>query len=56
MNWEALRHHVSGISDLDKARQDLYQRYGFLPTLQEDGSKVCKNVMWLNRTRAQIML
>ena len=55
MNWEALRHHVSGISDLDRARQDLYQRYGFLPTLQEDGSKVCKNVMWLNRTRAQII-
>jgi hypothetical protein len=55
MNWEALRHHVSGISDLDRARQDLYERYGFLPTLQEDGSKVCKNVMWLNRTRAQIM-
>lgn len=55
MNWEAIRHHVSGISDLDRARQDLYERYGFLPTLQEDGSKVCKNIMWLNRTRAQIM-
>ena len=55
MNWEAIRHHVSGITDLDKARKDLYQRYGFLPTVQEDGSKVCKNVMWLNRTRARIM-
>lgn len=55
MNWEAIRHHVSGITDLDKARIDLYQRYGFLPVVQEDGTKVCKNMMWLNRTRARLL-
>lgn len=49
VKWSMIRHHLNSVSDLGKARQDLYERYGLIPSIQEDGSLQCKNVMWSQR-------
>ncbi|XP_060075038.1 uncharacterized protein LOC132554745 [Ylistrum balloti] len=49
LKWTMVRHHVTRMTDLEKARQDLYERYGIVPVEQEDGSMQCKNVMWSKR-------
>ena len=48
-NWDMISHHVKGMTDLEKARHDLYKRYGVIPTIQENGKYECKNVMWSER-------
>ncbi|XP_033738995.1 uncharacterized protein LOC117326376 [Pecten maximus] len=49
LKWTMVSHHVTRMTDLDKARQDLYERYGIVPATQDDGSVQCKNVMWSKR-------
>ncbi|XP_069126457.1 micronuclear linker histone polyprotein-like [Argopecten irradians] len=49
LKWTMVSHHVTRLTDLDKARQDLYERYGIVPVTQEDGTMQCKNVMWSKR-------
>lgn len=49
LNWDMLAHHAKGLTDLERARQDLYQRYGLLPMLHTDGSYECRNIMWSER-------
>lgn len=49
LNWDMLAHHAKGLTDLERARQDLYQRYGLLPMLHTDGTYECRNVMWSER-------
>ncbi|XP_062578615.1 uncharacterized protein LOC134240533 [Saccostrea cucullata] len=49
LNWDMLAHHAKGLTDLERSRQDLYQRYGLLPMLHKDGSYECRNIMWSER-------
>ncbi|KAK3090408.1 hypothetical protein FSP39_011623 [Pinctada imbricata] len=49
LNWDMVTHHVKGVTDLDKARDDLYKRYGVVPTTQKDGKFECRNIMWSER-------
>lgn len=49
LNWDMLAHHAKGLTDLERARQDLYQRYGLLPMVHTDGSYECRNIMWSER-------
>ncbi|OWF49835.1 uncharacterized protein LOC110451180 [Mizuhopecten yessoensis] len=55
LKWTMVRHHLTCMTDLDRARQDLYERYGMVPVAQEDGSMQCKNVMWSKRAIAMNM-
>jgi hypothetical protein len=49
LNWDMLAHHAKGLTDLERARQDLYQRYGLLPMLHSNGNYECRNIMWSER-------
>ena len=54
LNWAMLQHTLKQMSNTEKTRQDLYERYGVVPTTLEDGSVVCENRMLSERARAQI--
>lgn len=49
LNWDMLAHHAKGLTDQERTRQDLYQRYGLLPMLHKDGNYECRNIMWSER-------
>lgn len=54
LNWTMLQHTLKQMSNVSKTRQDLYERYGILPTRLPDGSTVCENRMLSDRARAQL--
>ncbi|KAL4236730.1 hypothetical protein ACF0H5_005114 [Mactra antiquata] len=54
LNWTILQHTVKQMSNTEKTRQDLYERYGILPRKMEDGTVVCENIMLSERARAQL--
>lgn len=54
LNWTMLQHTLKQMSNTEKTRQDLYERYGILPTTLPDGTVVCENRMLSDRARAQL--
>ncbi|KAH3693316.1 hypothetical protein DPMN_192720 [Dreissena polymorpha] len=54
LNWLMLQHTLKQMSNMERARQDLYERYGIVPTTLSDGRVVCENQMLSDRARAQI--
>lgn len=54
LNWAMLQHTVRQMTNVERTRQDLYERYGILPTRLDDGSVVCENRMLSERARAQL--
>ncbi|KAH3693314.1 uncharacterized protein LOC127863165 [Dreissena polymorpha] len=54
LNWTMLRHTIRQLANLEDSRQDLYERYGVVPTTLPDGSVVCENRMLSDRARAKI--
>ncbi|XP_046578118.1 uncharacterized protein LOC124285883 [Haliotis rubra] len=51
-NWAMLTQTVRGLTDMQRARIDLYKRYGIIPTVQPDGTTVHVNTMLSERARA----
>jgi hypothetical protein len=54
LNWTMLQHTLKQMSNVERTRQDLYERYGIVPTTLPDGTTVCENRMLSERARAQI--
>lgn len=54
MNWTMLQHTLKQMSNVERTRQDLYERYGIVPTVLPDGTTVCENRMLSERARAQL--
>ena len=54
LQWSMLKQTVKQMSNMGKARQDLYERYGIVPTVLEDGSTIMENRMLSDRARALI--
>ena len=54
LNWAMLQHTVKQMTNVDRTRQDLYERYGILPTRLDDGSVVCQNRMLSEKARSQL--
>ncbi|KAL8598619.1 hypothetical protein ACOMHN_013502 [Nucella lapillus] len=52
LNWTMLAHTVKGMAtDQDKTRQDLYRRYGIIPSEDANGNVVMVNTMLSDRAR-----
>ncbi|XP_071119380.1 micronuclear linker histone polyprotein-like [Haliotis cracherodii] len=51
-NWSMLTQTVRGLTDMQRARIDLYKRYGIIPTVQPDGTTAHVNTMLSERARA----
>lgn len=45
LGWTVVKQHLSNMSDVETARQDIYRRYGVIPTQQSDGTFKTVNVM-----------
>ncbi|XP_045157465.2 uncharacterized protein LOC123523823 [Mercenaria mercenaria] len=54
LNWTMLQHTLKQMSNVERTRQDLYERYGIVPTTLPDGTTVCENRMLSERARAQL--
>ncbi|KAH3693288.1 hypothetical protein DPMN_192692 [Dreissena polymorpha] len=54
VNVAVLQNSVTLMSSGYRARQDLYERYGFVPTTLPDGRVVCENRMLSDRSRLQM--
>ncbi|WAR23145.1 hypothetical protein MAR_036814 [Mya arenaria] len=54
LNWVMLQHTVKQMTNTEKTRQDLYERYGIVPTKLDDGTFVCENRMLSERARSQM--
>lgn len=54
LNWAMLQHTVKQMSNVERTRQDLYERYGIVPTRLDDGTVVCENRMLSQKARAQL--
>lgn len=54
LNWSMLQHTLKQMTNTEKTRQDLYERYGIVPTTLPDGTVVCENQMLSERARAQL--
>lgn len=54
LNWAMLSHTVRQMTNVERTRQDLYERYGIMPTRLDDGTVVCENRMLSERARAQL--
>ncbi|KAH3693294.1 hypothetical protein DPMN_144298 [Dreissena polymorpha] len=54
LNWVMLQHTVKQMSNVEKTRKDLYERYGIVPTTLPDGTVVCENRMLSDRARAKL--
>ncbi|KAH9523728.1 hypothetical protein Btru_040750 [Bulinus truncatus] len=54
LNWAMLRHMVKGMTNPDRARQDLYIRYGLVPIILNDGRTIKKNIMLSNRLQVEM--
>ncbi|KAL4236517.1 hypothetical protein ACF0H5_004903 [Mactra antiquata] len=54
LNWSMLQHTLKQMTNTERARQDLYERYGIVPTTLPDGTVVCENRMLSERARAQL--
>ena len=54
MQWSILKQTVKQMTNVEKTRQDLYERYGIVPTVQEDGTTIMENRMLSDRARALI--
>ncbi|WAR23146.1 hypothetical protein MAR_036815 [Mya arenaria] len=54
MNWTMLQHTVKQMTNTEKTRQDLYERYGIVPTKLDDGTLVSENRMLSERARSQM--
>ena len=52
LTWNMLRHTMKGVSNMERARYDLYRRYGVIPTVQDDGTIVQENTMLSERARS----
>ncbi|KAL3869221.1 hypothetical protein ACJMK2_041930 [Sinanodonta woodiana] len=52
--WTILQQHFKGMSDMEKTRYELYQRYGVLPIIKPDGSSVLENTMLSDRAKANL--
>lgn len=51
MQWAVLKQTVKQMSNAEKTRQDLYERYGIVPTVLEDGTSIMENRMLSDRAR-----
>lgn len=51
MQWAVLKQTVKQLTNADKTRQDLYERYGIVPTVMEDGTSIMENRMLSDRAR-----
>lgn len=54
LNWTMLQHTLKQMSNVERTRQDLYERYGIVPVTLPDGTTVCENRMLSERARAQL--
>ena len=54
VNWNMISHTVKQMSNMEKTRQDLYERYGIVPTTLDDGTVICENRMLSERARLQL--
>ncbi|KAK3600671.1 hypothetical protein CHS0354_029535 [Potamilus streckersoni] len=52
--WSILQQHFKGMSDMEKTRYELYQRYGVLPIIKPDGTSVLENTMLSDRAKANL--
>ncbi|XP_005105120.1 uncharacterized serine-rich protein C215.13 [Aplysia californica] len=52
LTWNMLRHTIKGLSNMERARYDLYRRYGIIPTVLSDGTVVQENSMLSERARS----
>lgn len=55
MNWSFLQHHVHNMSNAERARVDLYERYGLVPIMTDKGKMECKNKMFDEQLRAEAL-
>ena len=51
LQWSMLKQTVKQMTNMDKTRQDLYERYGIVPTVLEDGTTIKENRMLSDRAR-----
>ncbi|KAK3777624.1 hypothetical protein RRG08_021740 [Elysia crispata] len=49
--WDVIRHTLRAGSNLERARLDIYQRYGLIPMVLPDGRVVQENTMLSERAR-----
>ncbi|KAH3694670.1 hypothetical protein DPMN_082111 [Dreissena polymorpha] len=53
-NLAMLQQTVQQMTNMERSRQDLYERYGIVPTTLPDGRVGCENIMLSERARAQL--
>ncbi|KAH3693292.1 hypothetical protein DPMN_192696 [Dreissena polymorpha] len=49
-----LQNTIQQMTNMERSRQDLYERYGIVPTTLPDRRVVCENIMLSERARAQL--
>lgn len=52
LTWNMLTHTIRGLSNMERTRYELYQKYGLVPIVQSDGTVIQENTMLSERTRA----
>ncbi|CAL1526915.1 unnamed protein product [Lymnaea stagnalis] len=55
-SWDLLRYTVKGMTNMERTRLDLYQRYGIVPVVRSDGSVVKENSMLSDRARLALAI
>lgn len=56
LNWTMLQHTLKQMTNVERTRQDLYERYGIVPVVKEDGTMTCENQMLSERARALLQM